>query len=52
MVPPKLSGKVTKLAAAGDYTVTDVICTLEDLNGKEVEVKMAHFWPVRQPRPV
>ncbi|MFU8887561.1 MAG: V-type ATP synthase subunit A [Trueperaceae bacterium] len=48
LVPPKLAGKVKTIAPAGEYTVDDVIATLEDGS----EIRMLHAWPVRQPRPV
>lgn len=28
------------------------ICTIEDDKGKVIDLKMSHFWPVRNPRPV
>ncbi len=48
LVPPGKGGVVKTIVAAGDYTVDDVIATLED----GTELKLAHFWPVRQARPV
>ncbi len=48
LVPPNKSGKLKTLADAGDYTVEDVIGTLED----GTELRLYHPWAVRQPRPV
>jgi V/A-type H+/Na+-transporting ATPase subunit A len=48
LVPPRLAGKIATIAPAGEYTVDDVIATLEDGS----EIRMLHAWPVRQPRPV
>lgn len=48
LVPPRVAGTIRTIAPAGEYTVDDVIATLED--GREI--RMAHPWPVRQPRPV
>ncbi len=48
LVPPRMAGKVKKIAKAGEYTVDDVIATLDDGS----EIRMLHAWPVRQPRPV
>lgn len=48
LVPPRLKGTIKTIAAAGAYTVDDVIATLED----GTEICMMHAWPVRQPRPV
>jgi V/A-type H+/Na+-transporting ATPase subunit A len=48
LVPPGQGGVVKTIVDAGDYTVDDVVATLED----GTELKLAHFWPVRQARPV
>ncbi|MRS12695.1 MAG: V-type ATP synthase subunit A [Actinobacteria bacterium] len=47
MVPPKMSGKIAKIVAAGSYTVDDVIAVLDD----GAEIKMSQWWPVRYGRP-
>jgi len=51
MVSPKISGRVVEVMPAGQYTVSQPICVIEDSNGKQREVSMSHFWPVRNPRP-
>lgn len=51
MVPIGLSGKLAKIAAAGDYTIVENIATIE-VDGKKVDVQMLQKWPVRSPRPV
>ena len=48
LVPPNVTGKLKTLKSAGDYTLDDVIATLED----GTELKLYHPWPVRQARPV
>ncbi len=48
LVPPDKGGTIATIAAAGEYTVDDVVGTLED----GTELKLMHAWPVRQPRPV
>jgi V/A-type H+-transporting ATPase subunit A len=48
LVPPKVSGKIKTIVGEGEYTVEDVIATLED----GTELKLYHAWPVRQARPV
>ena len=48
LVPPGEGGVVKTIVDAGEYTVDDVVATLEDGS----ELKLAHFWPVRQARPV
>lgn len=50
MVPPKSKGRVTYIAPRGNYTIEDVILTLE-YDNKKTDYTMAHWWPVRQPRP-
>lgn len=51
MVPPKEQGRIVWLAPAGNYRVVDKLLTLE-MAGKQTDIYMAHFWPVREPRPV
>ena len=51
MAHPNVSGKIVQTFEAGNYTVKDPICIVEDLNGKQTVIKMSHFWPVREPRP-
>jgi V/A-type H+/Na+-transporting ATPase subunit A len=48
LVPPGKGGVVKSVVSEGEYTLEDVIATLED----GTELKMYHPWPVRQPRPV
>ena len=51
MAHPKTSGKIVETFDAGNYTVKDAVCVIEDIYGKQTELKMSHFWPVREPRP-
>ena len=51
MVSPKMTGRIVEVFDAGNYTVSDPVATIETPNGKIVECKMSHFWPVRSPRP-
>lgn len=51
MVPPREKGILTFVAPAGNYTIKDAVYELEYM-GKTTSFTMAHFWPVRQPRPV
>lgn len=50
MVPFVFEGKykVKKLAKAGKYKINDVIATLTDEKGKDVEVTMVQKWPVKK----
>ncbi len=47
LVPPGLHGEVEWLAAAGEYTTIEPIARVGG-----VDVRLAHRWPVRRPRPV
>jgi V/A-type H+-transporting ATPase subunit A len=49
MVPPRISGKITKLES-GSYKVTDTIGELEGQGGKH-DLGLMQRWPVRQARP-
>lgn len=51
MVPPSVSGIVTKVAVDGKYTINDVIVTIQDSNGNEKELTLTQKWPIRIPRP-
>lgn len=48
MVPPTVRGRVlVSFKESGDYTVDDVIAKTE----LDEEIKMSHYWPLRNPRP-
>jgi V/A-type H+-transporting ATPase subunit A len=47
LVPPGVAGPVEWLADAGDFTIEEPIARV---GGKDV--RLAHAWPVRRPRPV
>lgn len=48
LIPPHISEvKIKEIVKEGDYTIDDVIAVLED----GTEVRMAHYHPVRKPRP-
>ncbi|MGL4981915.1 MAG: V-type ATP synthase subunit A, partial [Treponemataceae bacterium] len=48
MVPPFIKGKtLTKIVQSGEYTIEDVIA---ETNLGE-KIYLAHYWPVRKPRP-
>ncbi|SMB95747.1 V-type ATP synthase subunit A [Deinococcus hopiensis] len=48
LVPPEVQGRLRWVADAGEYTIDDTIAELED----GTKLRMAHYWPVRAPRPV
>lgn len=51
MVPPTLSGTITKVNGNGEYTVTDTVAELTDDKGKVHALTLAQKWPIRNPRP-
>ncbi len=48
LTPPDKGGRIRNIVPAGEYTIDDTIATLED----GTELRLAHYWPVRAPRPV
>jgi V-type H+-transporting ATPase subunit A len=52
MLNPKVSGRIVEIMQGGNYTVAQPVLVIEDANGKQHNVNMSHFWPVRTPRPV
>lgn len=50
MTPLGISGKLTWVAAAGDYTIDDVIARVETEHGEE-SITMLRRCPVRKARP-
>lgn len=51
MLPPRMKGRVTYVAPAGNYTIEDKVLEIE-FNGKKHNITLMHRWPVRTPRPV
>ena len=52
MVPPNLSGTVTKVYPNGKYTVNDTVIELQDKKGEVHQLTLCQKWPIRTPRPV
>jgi V/A-type H+-transporting ATPase subunit A len=52
LVPPGVSGTVTEIVQAGDYSGDVPVCKIRDEQGVEHAVCMVQPWPVRKPRPV
>ncbi|MDU7336923.1 MAG: V-type ATP synthase subunit A [Clostridium sp.] len=52
LVPPTLSGTVTKVNANGKYRVNDTVVELTDAKGNKHELSLCQRWPIRTPRPV
>ncbi|MDD3307238.1 MAG: V-type ATP synthase subunit A [Acetobacterium sp.] len=51
LVPPNVSGTVIEVVPNGSYTIEDVLVRIQDQKNQVHELKMAHEWPVRTPRP-
>ena len=51
LLPPRVSGKVRRVAPKGDYTIQDTVAVVATPEGDR-EVAMLQKWPVRQPRPI
>lgn len=51
MVPFGMTGeyKVKQISAKGTYKITDVIATVTDAEGKDIELNMIQRWPVKIP---
>mmetsp|Transcript_6577 Transcript_6577/g.12772 ORF Transcript_6577/g.12772 Transcript_6577/m.12772 type:complete len:606 (+) Transcript_6577:76-1893(+) len=49
---PGKSGRITWMASVGEYTLTDDVIEIENVNGKRERFTMLQYWPVRSPRPV
>lgn len=58
MCPPNIYGKVVKVFGdASDerdsFTINDPVMEIyNDATGQTYDLKLAHFWPVRRPRPI
>lgn len=54
MVPPNVAGRVKSIVARGQYTLDDTIAVLEDPSNPAatLNLRLSHYWPVRNPRPV
>lgn len=51
LVPPNVSGTVTKVFPDGEYTVNDTLAEVTDSLGQIHELKLKQHWPIRIPRP-
>ena len=52
MIPPTVSGTITKIKPDGEYTITEPLLTVTDDKGHEHEVCLAQKWPIREARPI
>ena len=51
MVPPDIDGYVLDVVPDGEYTIDDVLITLQLPDGSERKLTMTQKWPIRTPRP-
>ena len=51
LVPPGVKGEIIEVVRDGNYKVNDVICVVKGEDGKEIEIRSFHSWPVREKRP-
>ena len=51
-MPAGVSGRVTKVAPAGAYRVSDTLVELTDDHGQIHPLALAQRWPIRTPRPI
>ncbi len=51
LVPPNIAGRVTSIRS-GNFTVEEIVATIESDNGEKYDIAMLQRWPVRIPRPV
>lgn len=47
---PSLKGKITFIAEKGNYSLRDVVLTIED--EEKIDIFLYQTWPVRKPRPI
>jgi V/A-type H+-transporting ATPase subunit A len=52
LLPPLAGGRVLAIAAAGEVAVDAPVLQLADDDDRVHDIALAHFWPVRTPRPV
>lgn len=51
MIPPDMSGVVTKVFPDGMYTIDEPIVVIESDSGEEKVLTLTQKWPIRIPRP-
>ena len=52
LVPPTVSGTVTKVAPSGAYRLNDTVLEVTAANGTVYKLTLCQKWPIRVPRPV
>ncbi len=51
VIPKEQTAVIEYIAAEGEYTLKDTICSVRLLSGEKKDIAMCHEWPVREPRP-
>ena len=52
LVPPKIAGEITFITKSGEYNIDQILIIIKHFKtGKDIPLKMTHFWPARFPRP-
>lgn len=51
MIPPHISGLITKVVPDGAYTIDEPLVTVELDSGETIDLTMTQKWPIRVPRP-
>ncbi len=52
LVPPGVSGQVSRIVEKGEYDDEQAICVLRISDGKDYSIAMSQQWSIRHPRPV
>ena len=52
MVPPSISGVITKIMPNGEYKLFDTVAVIKDDDGEEHNLTLCQQWPIRTSRPV
>jgi len=52
MIAPRVQVRLVEIMPEGQYNVSQTVAIIEDNHGKQKNINMSHFWPVRNPRPV
>lgn len=52
LLPPGITGEVTKVVAEGEYTIEEVLVEVKTFGQEIIPIKAYQEWPIRIPRPV
>ncbi|MBI9045743.1 MAG: V-type ATP synthase subunit A [Anaerolineaceae bacterium] len=51
LVPPRMKGRILEIKT-GEFNINQPIAILEKESGQQIELKLNHTWPIRNPRPI